>query len=72
MSLLLSGCNNYLRDNGKEVSVYGFFNQEARQNKNYVYEVSAGSVICGILFCQTIIVPIYVIGWDLFQPVRKR
>ena len=37
-----------------------------------VYEVSPGSVICAIIFFETLIVPVVVIGWDLYQPVRAR
>ena len=71
-SLILTGCGNDKFIDGKHVEVYGFANIEANKDPNVIYEISAGSVICAIFFSETIIVPIYVIGWDLWQPVRKR
>jgi len=70
--LSLSGCGNDKTIDGKNYPVYGLANEEANKDPNVVYEISAGSVIWGIILCETIIVPIYVIGWDLWQPVKPR
>jgi len=70
--LSLSGCGNDKTINGEYYPVYGIANMEANKNPNVVYEISPGSVIMAIIFFETGIVPIYVIGWDLYQPVRLR
>lgn len=46
---------------------YGFANQETKKNPDAIYEWNLGSVICGAIFCETLVVPIYVIGWNLFE-----
>ncbi len=70
--VMLVGCDNDKTINGKHYDVYGLANKEANQDPDIVYELSAGSVICAIIFSETVIVPIYVIGWDLWQPVKAR
>jgi hypothetical protein len=69
---LLSGCGNDKTIDGKYYDVYGLANEEANKDPNIVYEMSPVSVIVAIIFIETIFVPVYVIGWDLYQPVRKR
>ena len=60
--------------NKKQVVVqpYGLANEQAVKNDSVVYQMSSGSVICAIIFCETVIAPIYIVGWDLYEPVRKK
>lgn len=51
------------------VEPYGLFNTASTRNPNVVYDVSAGTVICSIVFFQTIFVPVIGIGYKLWQPV---
>ena len=69
---LLSACGNDKVINGKEHQTFGIFNEESQRDPSVLYEVSAGSVIWAIILSETIIVPVYVVGWDLWQPVRAR
>ena len=69
-ALMLTACGNNKTINGKDIETYGIANMESKQDPTVVYEISAGSVICAILFSETVIVPVYVIGWDLWQPVK--
>jgi len=48
---------------------YGIFNEETHRTNGVKYEVSFGSVAMAVIFIETIIVPIYIVGWDLFEPV---
>lgn len=54
------------------VEPYGVLNDQAIKNDSVIYQVSVGSVICSVIFCETLIVPIYTIGWDLYEPVKKK
>jgi hypothetical protein len=72
MAAFLSGCARDTRINGTTYEAFGLANQEAKRDPNVIYELSAGSVIVGILLCETIIVPIYIVGWDLYEPVKMR
>ena len=64
-AMLISGQSVY-------VESYGLFNEDVYKNKNVVYEVSAESVIFSIIFSETIIVPVYFVGYDLYQPVKVK
>jgi hypothetical protein len=68
----LSGCANDTTLNGKTYEPFGVVNDAERRDPNVVYEISAGSVIVAVIFCETVIIPIYVVGWDLYEPVRTR
>ena len=71
-TLMLSACGNDKVINGKKYQTYGIFDEESQKNPNILYEVSPGSVIWAIILCETIVVPVYVIGWDLWQPVQAK
>lgn len=71
-TLLLTSCGNDMIIDGKHYDTYGVFNMESKRDDGILYEVSAGSVIWAIILCETIVVPVYIIGWDLWQPVKKR
>ena len=68
----LSGCNNTKTIAGHTYDTYGVMNQDENKNPNIKYEVSIGSVIVGVIFSESIIIPLYIIGWDLFQPVCEK
>ena len=69
-SSFLFGCAESHDFNGRTVEPYGLLNEDARKENGVKYEVSAGSVVVAIIFCETIIAPVYVVGWDLMEPVR--
>lgn len=51
---------------------YGLVNQSEMHNPNIHYELSGWSIFWSVVFCETVIVPVYFIGWDLYQPVAKK
>ena len=69
---MLAGCGNDLSIDNKVYPTYGVANMETHKDPTILYEISPVSVIVAIIFSETLIVPVYVIGWDLWQPVRKR
>jgi len=68
-AVALSGCAGSLRTPAAPYKPYGIANEDVVKQPNVKYEISAGSVIVAIILCETIIVPVYVIGWDLYEPV---
>ena len=64
-----SGCAQEKDINGTTYKPYGIENQATNQSPNINYEISAGSVIVGVLTLETLVFPIYIIGWDLWEPV---
>lgn len=51
---------------------YGIADQDDIKMDTVVYRVSTGNVICSVIFCETAIVPIWLIGWQLYEPVRLK
>jgi len=58
---------------GKEVTVepYGWFDLDAKHD-SIEYKVNGGNIVLDIIFCETIIVPIFLTGDQLYEPVRKK
>lgn len=50
---------------------FGLFDSD-KKNPNVRYEVSVGNVILGIIFIETIVVPVIVFGWYLWEPVGPK
>jgi outer membrane murein-binding lipoprotein Lpp len=68
-SLVLSGCSNSLMINGKTHEPYGLLNVEKKSDK-ICYETNVADVALGIIFIETVIVPVYTFGFDLKEPKR--
>ena len=71
--LVLTGCGAEEKNiGGTTYGTYGIANADEMKNPNIRYELSGWSIFWSVLFSETIIVPIYFIGWDLYQPVDKK
>lgn len=74
--LILTSCassQTFIIDGEKTVvEPYGWANKQTRKNENVVYEVSLGNVIWSIIGFETIIVPVWLTGWKLYEPVRLK
>ena len=71
LALLSTACGG-AKINGVYYDSYGLANEQSHRNPNVVYEISAGSVLWGIVLFETIIAPVYIIGWDLYTPVASK
>lgn len=60
--------------NGKEFTAqpYGWANADARKIDTVVYEASVGNVVCSVIFAESIVVPIWLTGWQIMEPVRLK
>lgn len=67
--LLLCGCHNSKTINGVTYDVYGLANMDEKKNPNIEYEISIGSCVAAVLLSETVIVPLYVLAVDLWQPI---
>jgi len=59
----------YVIDTTVNVKPYGLFNQEKKKIEGVEYKLVVGNVIWSVILIETIGVPIYFIGWRLFEPV---
>lgn len=69
--LMFSGCAEEKMIDGVVYQPYGLFDQSEHKNPNIAYEVDVPNVVWAIIFCETIVVPVIVVGWDLYEPIRK-
>jgi hypothetical protein len=75
ISVLLSSCADS-KDfiiNGKKqrVEPYGLFDQGLK-NDSIEYGVCVGNVVLDVIFCETILVPVLLVGNSLYEPIRKK
>lgn len=75
-TLLLSSCadSKTFTINGEKVTVqpYGPADEDVLKNENVVYQVCVGNVILDVIFCESIFVPVWLIGWQLYEPVALK
>lgn len=64
-----TGCANPRVINGKTYEPYGIANKDAKKDPSVKYEIPLGNAVVGILFVESVFVPVYIIGWDLYEPV---
>jgi len=58
--------------NGKVASSYGLLNRDARYRDDVVYEVPFDHVVIPIICIETIIVPAWYVGYNLWVPVGPK
>ena len=51
---------------------YGLFNENTAKSDKVCYEISIGNVVWSIILIETIVMPVYFIGWSLFNPVAVK
>jgi hypothetical protein len=69
MVLSMTGCGQPRDINGVHYPTKGLITM-SEKDPNIVYEVSVGNVIWSVLLCETIVFPIYFLGFSMFNPVR--
>ena len=52
-----------------EFQPYGLFNKDDMENPMIKYKIVVGNVVWSILLCETIIAPIVLCGYYLYEPV---
>ena len=69
-TMLLTACGADTKTiNGVTYGTYGVANEKDMRNPNIKYEVSGWAVFWAIVLSETFVAPVYIIGWDLYQPV---
>ena len=54
------------------VEPYGWINEDAVKNDSVVYVPNAGDIVWSIVGIETIVIPIILTGYDMYEPVRKK
>ena len=69
LALLTTACGGAKLD-GVWYDSFGLANDTTRREPGVVYEISASSVVWAVLLIETVAVPVYIVGWDLYTPIR--
>lgn len=48
---------------------YGLFNKEDKRNPAVEYRIIIGNIVWSVILCETIIAPLYFIGFSMYEPV---
>ena len=72
VSVILAGCGKPMTTSKKEYPTYGLFNESSAKSKDVCYEISVGNIVWSIVLVETLIAPIYFVGWSLYNPVRMK
>jgi len=79
LSISITGCANrktiHSTESGASITrtyvPYGLLDPEDH-NPNIQYSVSLGNDVWGVLLFETIIAPIIIFGWYLYEPVKPK
>lgn len=74
--IMVSSCaspKTFVIDGQKtQIKPYGWANKESRYNEKVIYEVSFGNIVWSVLGIETIVLPVWLTGWQLFEPTRLK
>lgn len=70
-TLIFSSCAHDKLINNQVVKTYGWADYQVNKNDSVTYKVSVGNVLWSILLSETVVVPVYLTGWELFEPIDK-
>lgn len=71
-ALMLASCGQPLTYQGKEYPTHGLLNEDSSKSNNMCYELSVGNLILSIVLVETIVAPVYFLGFSLFNPVGPK
>ena len=66
------GCANPKTIDGITYDTYGLANKDQVMNPDIEYKIVFGNVVWSIILSETIIVPVYMVGWSMWEPVGKK
>ena len=71
LALALVGCGRTACIDGKTYDTYGLLNQDSSKNSKIEYRLIVGNVIWSVILCESIVFPLYFIGFSLYEPIGK-
>lgn len=69
ITILFSSCADSKEINGVTYRPYGLLNESTCKNDSIQYEASGWAIVSGVVFVELIVPPIYVFGYNLYEPV---
>lgn len=69
---LTVGCGDPRTINGITYDTWGLINKGDKENPDVQYKVNIPSIVVAVLLVETIIVPIYILGFNFMEPVGAK
>jgi len=69
MLFTLSGCGDVKNIGGVTYDTYGFLNKSDKKNPDIEYRLIIGNIVWSVILFETIIAPLYFIGFSIYEPV---
>jgi len=66
---LLFGCGQPKKIEDKIYGTYGLLNSNTKKNPNIYYEICIGNVVWSIILFETVVFPVYFLGFSLYNPI---
>lgn len=70
LSAALLGCADSKKIDGVTYEPYGLFNDE-KMNSTIKYDIVWGNVFWSIVFVETVLMPVYFVGFSIKEPVCR-
>lgn len=70
-SVMLLGCAEDKHIDGYLHRTYGVFDKDENRKDCVYYTVSGGNIFWSIVFVESIFVPVWLIGFNLYEPEAK-
>ncbi len=67
----IASCADSKTIDGKTYRPYGLINEKDCKADSIHYEVAIDATIAGVIFVETVITPIYVFGFNFYEPICK-
>jgi hypothetical protein len=74
-AILSCGDSKYITfsDGRREyVRQYGLFDEKKLKRADVEYDVIVGNVVWSILGVETVLIPLFLVGWYLYEPIGVR
>lgn len=68
---LITGCGSNKTIDGVTYGTHGLFNSD-EANPNIEYKIIIGNVVWSIILIETVVFPVYFIGFSIYEPVGKK
>lgn len=70
--LTVTGCGDRKTIDGHTYDTYGLINKDDKRNENIQYELIIGNIVWSVILVESIIAPIYFLGFSIYEPVGKK
>lgn len=72
LAAMLAGCGSPKVINLKCYETYGLLNSDKYKDPNIIYEPSWGNIFWSVMLIETIVAPIYFLGYSMFNPISHK